>query len=501
MKKRMLVIGLLLLSPIICRSATIRVPSDQPTIQAGIDAAVNGDTVLVADGTYTGDGNRDLSFDGKAITVRSENGPESCTIDCEGTTGDPHRAFSFHNGEGRDSRLSGITITNGLEDGGGGISCSDASPTIDNCIITGNTTGWRGGGLWLFDSHALISGCTISDNQAVSDQVPAAEDVFGGGVYTMSGSPVFVNCRITGNTAEQWMYLTAEPQGVAGGIYAGPSTLINCLIDGNTANLSIGGGWFGSGSSLINCTITGNTADGSSGGIKCETGVSVTRCIAWNNTPDSITGSPTVTYSDVEGGHAGEGNINSDPLFVQGPNGNWYLSHTDAGQTGDSPCIDAGDIPSSAVCFETAEGTRCLDTFSTRTDSAYDVDLADLGFHYPGLECDTLGISLVISTIHLKPGDAMTLTVEICNPSPDNLSARVYLVLDTYGQFWFWPSWASEIDFHLLDLSPGLTSFVVFDFAWPDTGSTGNATCIALMTNSDGTDALGTWDLALFDWK
>ena len=56
---------------------------DYITIQEGIDAAVGGDEVVVADGTYTGDGNRDIDFMGKAITVKSENGAEDCIIDCE----------------------------------------------------------------------------------------------------------------------------------------------------------------------------------------------------------------------------------------------------------------------------------------------------------------------------------------------------------------------------------------------------------------------------------
>ncbi len=76
-----LTIGLLLILTLPLPAATIHVPGDQPTIQAGIDAAMDGDIVLVADGTWTGVGNRDIDFLGKAITVRSENGPDSCIID------------------------------------------------------------------------------------------------------------------------------------------------------------------------------------------------------------------------------------------------------------------------------------------------------------------------------------------------------------------------------------------------------------------------------------
>ena len=72
----------------------IYVPGDQPTIQAGINAASDGDTVLVADGTYTGDGTRDIDFGGKAIILQSQNGAENCIIDCEGTEQDPHRAIA-----------------------------------------------------------------------------------------------------------------------------------------------------------------------------------------------------------------------------------------------------------------------------------------------------------------------------------------------------------------------------------------------------------------------
>ena len=94
-------------------SATIHVPGDQPTIQAGIDAAVNGDTVLVAPGTYV----EYIDFKGKAITVTSELGPDVTVIDGN----QAGRVVTFNSGEGLDSVLEGFTITNGYAGYGAGI--------------------------------------------------------------------------------------------------------------------------------------------------------------------------------------------------------------------------------------------------------------------------------------------------------------------------------------------------------------------------------------------
>jgi len=191
-------------------AATIDVPSDQPTIQAGIDAAQNGDTVIVANGVYKGEGNVNIDFKGKQITVKSENGPEETVINCLWIPNT--RGFIFQNEETHSSVLDGFTIRNGVQEFGGGIYCNNASPTIKNSVISWNkaqrnegSTG-RGGGIYCFNSNAIIIDSTISNN--------IAEYTYGGGVYFDGTSeikeglglretrfqPKLINCLISENT-------------------------------------------------------------------------------------------------------------------------------------------------------------------------------------------------------------------------------------------------------------------------------------------------------------
>lgn len=122
-----------------------RVPSQYPTIQAGIDAALPGDIVLVADGVYRGPGNREIQFGPKAITVRSERGPQNCIIDCEATKEQPRRAF-YLIGVPAEASLEGFTMINGVGvwntpvfDAGGALVCLDgARLTIRDCVMVHN---------------------------------------------------------------------------------------------------------------------------------------------------------------------------------------------------------------------------------------------------------------------------------------------------------------------------------------------------------------------------
>jgi parallel beta-helix repeat protein len=153
---------------------TIHVPGDYPTIQAAIDAASGGDTVSVADGTYTGPGNKDLDFLLKAITVQSENGPNNCIIDIEGSG----RGFNFWRGEGNDSVVSGFTITNS-QTGQNAIDIFGSSPTIENCVITGN--GFSG--IQCGNANPIITDCTITGNTAE----------YGGGIHLVNSSPTITD--------------------------------------------------------------------------------------------------------------------------------------------------------------------------------------------------------------------------------------------------------------------------------------------------------------------
>ena len=145
---------------------TIHIPDDFPTIEEGIDASQDGDIVLVAPGVYTGDGNTELSFDGKAIAVVSQAGPEETIIDCEERSRGC-RGFKFDSGENSQSILDGFTIRNGFRSAGAGIYIEESSPTIRNCIITNCTADDGGGGMYIRSDLIQIKQTMFDGNTAV----------------------------------------------------------------------------------------------------------------------------------------------------------------------------------------------------------------------------------------------------------------------------------------------------------------------------------------------
>ncbi|KPL05784.1 hypothetical protein AMJ71_10990, partial [candidate division TA06 bacterium SM1_40] len=212
-----------------CSTRTWRVPDECPTIQAGIDSASNGDTVMVADGLYTGEGNRDVFFLGKAIVVMSENGPGRTIIDCQQSG----RGFCF-SGEGPNAVLRGFTISNGHTTNGGGIYCHNASPTIYGNIVRANTAEDAGGGIHCStSSFPTLIGNTITGNRAER----------GGGVYCLDSSPTLINSVLWSDSASTGpeVYLSndyglvssmsvsySNAEGGLGAVYVAPGCTLYC---------------------------------------------------------------------------------------------------------------------------------------------------------------------------------------------------------------------------------------------------------------------------------
>ncbi len=249
---------------------TLHVPSQYTTLPAAIDDAQDGDTVMVADGTYTGLGNRDLDFTGKAITVVSENGAAACSIDCQASDIDPHRGFHFHSGETSTSVLDGFTIRNGVMPSGGAVLCeSGSAPKIQNCVFSDNTANpvnmfEGGGGMCNIDSSPTVLDCDFVGNQ-VNVTIEATG---GGGMVNLNSSPSVSNCVFMENAVIGPGGINYGSGGMGNVSFSSP-IVSNCQFIGNTST-DEGGGMgnaFDSHPQLTGCLFSGNSANEGSGGM------------------------------------------------------------------------------------------------------------------------------------------------------------------------------------------------------------------------------------------
>ena len=311
--------------PALLHAATLNVPSAAyPTIQSGVDAAHDGDTVLVADGTYTGNGNRDIDFHGKSLTVTSQNGPAKTIIDCGGFySGDgsgSHRGFYIHSNETA-ATISGFNVQNGYGFSGGGIYNNGGQLAITNCIISSNRAIYGGGvcsnggsvvltnsdislntgqdaGGGIQADHAIINNCNIVGNKAIYSAVKA----FGGGLQV--GESTVINCVIKGNKSNFAGGIDARScvvkgctiidntavENAYGGIFAIEDTIADCVISRNTSQYGSSGIEANGKTTIANCEVTENTGynvyGGPSSGISCTGDVSVTNCTVTSNATD-----------------------------------------------------------------------------------------------------------------------------------------------------------------------------------------------------------------------
>ncbi|MGD0571699.1 MAG: PQQ-binding-like beta-propeller repeat protein [Sedimentisphaerales bacterium] len=378
--KRVIVIAAVLLQISCAFGAVLSVPGDYTTIQSAINAASPGDTVLISPGTYSGDGNYNITFSGKAVTVSSIDPNdagivESTVIDCNWLGG----GFAINSSV----VLDGLTITHGNYSMGGGISVSgtNISPLIRNCNIMDNNAANYGGGFYCSGSSTTVTiiDSNISGNSSAN---------LGGGIYCSSGVAVVINnCKIMNNQAVRggglYVYsLTADRLLIAGniasgttsanggGIYAfsGTVNINNSILAGNFAQVN-GGGVYKNTSAIVtmsNCTLAGNAASGLGGGIYLgNAAFSAVNSIFWGNkdstgittsaqiNPTSSSPGQTLLFCCIQDplsyfGDANNGNVNDDPMFVREPNDGgdgWGVGNND--DYGDlhlrpgSPCIDA----------------------------------------------------------------------------------------------------------------------------------------------------------------
>ena len=335
MKQIQIILFLLVLS--FANATIINVPVEQPTIQLGITAATNTDTVLVQPGTYE----ENINYNGKLITVCSLFLTTQDTSYISSTIIDGNQSGSvvtFMSSEDSTAVLCGFIITNGFYEDGGGIYCIGAStnPILKYLIVTENEAWDNGGGNYCGESHPSIENVIISDNYTV---------YAGGGLYCSYSSLSLENVIITGNRADS----------ASGGIecHTSSPSLKYVSITNNFAEWG-GGGMcilYDSNPVLEYVTIANNYAGiDDSGGIYCNaSNPTLINSILWNDFPDEIHlaagSSVTAAYSDIEGGWGGLGNIDSDPLFVDPANGDFNLSWTNfpIQDVTMSPCIDAGD--------------------------------------------------------------------------------------------------------------------------------------------------------------
>ncbi len=350
---------------------------DYPTIQHAVQAANDGDTIALTDGTFTGHGNRNVSYLGKAITIESLSGnPATCIMDCEGSAADPARAFEFSAGEPEGAALVGVTIAGGWmtdSPAGGAILCvGPCSPSITNCrfvacrdcaILCTNGSrphisecffyqneGLYGGGIGSEEGHPTITDCEFLENTAY----------MGGGVHGHAGTIEVTDCTFLGNTATSW-------GGGLGLLYSCVGTITGCWFEGNAADDAAGalnihfaegvihgctfvantapdGGAFASGkvafADLTHCTFWGNISSSGAALFCGEYQTTLENTVIAFNGPGSAianAGDVILTCCDIYGNAGGDwvygleeqlgidGNIAEDPLFCDPEDGDFTL--------------------------------------------------------------------------------------------------------------------------------------------------------------------------------
>ncbi len=489
--------GLIMTFALAAGAAVITVPGEYATIQDAYLAADSGDTLLVLPGTYHGEGWTEVIFHMKSVKIYSLNGPGETIINGR----ENRRGWGFRDIENNEMEVVGFSFIDcvGLEMGavnfhrnspvtmrdcvivrgkatrvnpvgeGGGIRCLGSSPTITDCIIQ-DCEAVQGGGFSLLEnSNPVIRRCTIDNNKG------------SGMMIQVDCSPLIEDSQITFNQASELSFSGGL------GIYAQSNATVNrCFIASNRNEYSSGGGIRVEASSPVItntfivdnttieyaggvlcrdhaapdfyfCTITGNMSDGGADGVGSFlfSHPKFYGCIIWHPDWEFYFQEEGILYaeytdSSVDLTDMGPGNFSIEPGFIG--SGNYHLAS-------DSPCIDAG--------------------FDYNVYGDYDGESRPFGdgFDVGADEYTTGGeVSMTLSMpAHMFwPGDMCRLTALCLNTGAGRENINLYIVLDVYGEYYFWPSWGFEVDFENLSIpAGGIEKVVIPDFEWPE--NAGNA--------------------------
>jgi hypothetical protein len=366
-------------------AAELLVPQDFATVQGAIDAAEDGDTVIVAPGTY----GESINPLGKAITIRSTDPADPAIVEQTILDGGSERVVTVISGERMNTIIDGFTITGGSADLGGGIGILGSEPIIRRCVFLSNTASNRGGGAYVYNASPRFDRCTFRANSANE----------GGGAFIYSANYArFDGCTFLENsaTSEGGAYgstfattrfdrcLFAENDGASrGGAYAGDNSLVLFVNSLLRDNIAVRGGALylpDTAARFLNSTVVRNsaTAEMAGGAVDGFGSQPIFRnSIVRGNAPLQFAGyylNPTGEYNNVEGGLPGETNIDADPLFVD-PEANDFRLQSD------SPSVDTGFngwVPSYAS-RDLNEDQRVLDTAVDMGAFEFQVDVPPTG--------------------------------------------------------------------------------------------------------------------------
>lgn len=420
----------------------IHIPADYPSFSRAVEAAVDGDSIIAADGVYTGPENTGI-FIYKTLQIRSEHGPYNCILDSSG-------AAVFI--------VQGDVLLQGL--------------TIRGCRTSEYYVAY--GGAVEGDANLDIDGCIFIDNRlsAYGDDNASAR---GGAVY---GAGRISNCVFIDNGAsgENWS---------DGGAVNNALEVINCTFYDNWADI---GSAVGQTSSVINCIVR-----------QCEAPFSYIDEVMYSNVEGGYPGNgnfdedPGFVWLDPFDFHLS----GTSPCIDAGTDTGVYTD-LDGEERPFGSTFDVG-ADEYTGSWPTPTPIPTVTPTPTRTPT---VTPTPEPTATPTLQ-PGMGVELHLSDDVFSAGERFQLTVTVRNSGPVfYYDLPLVLLLDIYGDYLWYPAWTREFSFETVDVLVGTSETGILDFIWPETHFSGNGIMIyAALLRQDFAAIVGDWDQVSFGWE